>query len=299
MRSSAFFLLLALSLLTFVAVACGPSSGPLPSPTITPTFTLLPSSTPTQTPIPTASSTPVPVGPCDNPLIPLVTGNQWSYLVTGGKEPYPYTLSVGERADIGNINIYIEMVDPSHARDVRELVVCRAGAIDNFPLHVMSMLLSDYLDGILNTYKESGEYAPAYPALAGNDWIYSWESRYLVEEAVSIKDPVSGAALFLRPNDPIDVSFQTQGLYEPVTVQAGTFPRALVVVNDYTMAATLVVGGITTSGELLIQTDQWYVPYVGLVRARVDSASVSITPGQSSGVSIQSVLELTAFTAGQ
>ncbi len=284
---------------TSLLTACGsqPAQPVGSTPTPSPIPSLTPASSPT--PLPTLTSTPVPNGPCDNPLLPLVSGNQWSYLVTGGLENYPYVLTVGERQDIGNINIDVEMLDEKHARDVSELVVCRDGAIDNFPLHVMSMLLSDYLDGILNTYKESGLYAPAYPDFLRNEWTYTWQLRYLVEESVAITDPVGGSALFLRPNDPIDVSFETQGKNESVTVPAGTFPQSLAVSNDYTMAVTIVVGDITTSGELALHTSQWYVPYIGLVRAQVDSASVSIMPGQASSMPIRSVLELLSFTPGR
>jgi hypothetical protein len=301
MNSQKFCIFLAAFLLIPLITACTPQVTPPAEPTSMPTDTAtpIPSATFTLTPSPTTTFTPVPNGPCDNPLLPLVTGNQWSYTVTGGREVYPYTLIVGEREDIGNININVEMIDPSHNRDVKELVVCREGAIDNFPLHVMSMLLSDYLNGVLNTYKESGVYAPSYQDLAGNDWIYLWKSRYLVEEPISIQDPSGGGALYLRLNDPIDVSFQTEGVYEPVTVQAGSYPRALKVTSDYNMAVTVAIGSIITSGDLAIHTEQWYVPYIGLVRARADSAAVSITAGIPPAMSIQSTLELTGFTAGK
>jgi hypothetical protein len=286
-----------------VTVSCtGQTLPPLSPQIIAPTFVIV--STPTATPIPTevpptVTMTSVPGGPCDNPLVPLAVGNEWQYLVTGVKDPYQYLLKVGERADIGNININIEMIDQKHKQDIKELVVCREGAIDNFPLHVMSMLLADYLDRLLNTYKQSGQYAPAYLEFARNNWTYAWQSRYLVEETVAIKDPAGSSALFLTPNNPIDVSFKTEGKSVPVTVPGGSFPQALLVENDYSMPVTVVTQGISTSGTLVIKTEQWYVPFVGLVRARVDSASVSIMPGQEASVPIQSVLELIEFTPGK
>jgi hypothetical protein len=294
---------IAISILLLLAVSCsGQAVLPAPTQTITatkpPTLTQTAASTPTEIP-PTATMTPVPGGPCDNPLVPLVTGNEWQYLETGAKGTYSYTLKVGERADIGNININIEMIDPVHNQDIRELVVCQEGAIDNFPLHVMSMLLADYLDGVLNTYKQSGQYAPAYSVFDQNNWMVAWQSRYLVEEGAGIKDPAGASALFLTPNNPIDVSFKTDGKFEPVTVTAGYFSQALLVLNDYSMPVTVVVPNVSTSGTLLIRTSQWYVPFIGLVRARVDSASVSIMPGQESGIDIHSVLELTGFTPGK
>lgn len=247
---------------------------------------------------PTAATMPVPSGPCDNPLVPLVTGNEWFYLVSGGKEPYTYRLIVGERQDIGNININVEFIDPKHNRDIQELVICQDGAIDNFPLYVMSMLFSNYLDGVLNTYQESGQYAPAYPVFAQNNWMYTWQSRYLVEEYLGIKDSVGGASIILGNTAPIDVSFKTDGKFESTIVPGGSFPQALVVTNDYTMDVTVRVQSIITSGTLVIHTTQLYVPYVGLVRALVDSASISVVAGQESSFPIESVLELIEFKPG-
>jgi hypothetical protein len=161
------------------------------------------------------------------------------------------------------------------------------------------MLLSDYLDGVLNTYHDSGTYVPAYSVFAQNNWMYAWQSKYLIEEPVGIINPAGGSALSLLRSSPIDVSFQTEGKYESVTVPAGTFPQALVVGNDYTMQVTVMIGGMNTSGELVIHTTQWYVPYVGLVRAQVDSASVAIIAGQENSMPINSVLELAGFTPGK
>jgi hypothetical protein len=95
------------------------------------------------------------------------------------------------------------------------------------------------------------------------------------------------------------VSFKTDGKYESTIVPGGSFPQALVVANDYTMGVTLVVNGINTSGILVIHTTQWYVPYVGLVRALVDSASISIVAGHDYSLPIVSVLELTEFKPGK
>jgi hypothetical protein len=298
MKPKIIFLIISLALLLS---SCAPAQmEPTALPTSVPlTETALPTETSTSTPEPTATSTPVPNGPCDNPLVPLVTGNQWEYLVSGGQESYPYTLTVGKRADIGNINIYVELLDQKRNRDINELVVCQEGAIDNFPLYVMSMVLSDYLDGILNTYKDSGKYAPSYAYLAQGNWFGAWQSGYLVEEKVSIVDPAGGSSLLLLPNSPIDVWFQAEGKYEPVTVPAGTFPQALVVLNDYTMQIAVTIGGINTSGELVIHMKQWYVPFVGLVRAEVTSNSMSLLADQGAGMPIHNVLELTRFTPGK
>jgi hypothetical protein len=290
-----------LSLLLILAISCtgravSPTAVPTSKPSSTPTYTFTPTEIP---PTATFTGTPVPGGPCDNPIIPLVTGNHWGYRVTAEKGTYLYDLLVGQRQDIGNINIDVELIDHSHNQDIKELVVCQAGAIDNFPLFFMSMMFADDLDGILNTYKQTGQYAPPYLEFERNNWNLSWKSLYLLEEPVSMEDKASGAWIGLGRSSPIDVSFKTDAKYESVTVPAGSFPRALVVENDYKFVATVVINNMTTAGTLILRLKQWVVPYIGLVRAEVTSASMSIVYGQEESISYKSVLELTEFQSGK
>jgi hypothetical protein len=291
-----------LSILVMLVVSCtGPAAfpSPIPSPTIVPSSTPTHTSTPTEIP-PTATltGTPVPGGPCDNPIVPLVTGNQWSYLVTGEKNSYSFDLGVGEREDVGNINIDIELIDHARNRDLKELVVCRDGAIDNFPLYFMSMLLSDYLDGIINTYKKNGQYAPAYSEFAQSNWILDWQPRYMSEEQITISNPAGDGSFTLLRESPIDLFFTTEGKFEPVTVPGGSFQQALVVTTDYSMEVTVLVQGVHGSGTLVIYTTQWVVPYLGLVRAELTSASMSFVKGQADRMPVHSVLELVKFVPG-
>ncbi len=298
MNAKIIFFIVSLALLLSSCAPAQPTPTAAPT-SVPPTETPLPTATFTSTPEPTATSTPVPNGPCDNPLVPLVTGNQWEYLVSSGEETYPYTLTVGERADIGNINIYVDMFDQKNGRHINELVVCQDGEIDNFPLYVLSMLLSGHLDGIVNTYKQSGQYAPAYPNFAQNGWKHTWQAQYLFEEPVGLRDPAGGRSVGFGRNAPIDLTFQTDGYFESVTVPAGSFPNALVVTNDYSMYGTVTIPGISTSGTVFVRTTQWYVPYVGLVRAQLDSTSVTIIAGQENSMSVQNVLELIEFKPGK
>jgi hypothetical protein len=65
----------------------------------------------------------------------------------------------------------------------------------------------------------------------------------------------------------------------------------------YQMAVTIVEGGAGSAGSLDIHTTQWYVPYVGLVRAQIDSTLLEYY-GQIYPAPITSVVELTSFQPG-
>jgi hypothetical protein len=291
-----FILTCVLAFLLLMVSACVPPVVQTPTQTpLPPTVTRTLSSSPTATFTPT--TTPVPSGPCDNPLVPLVTGSIYEYRVTGSAEPALFTFKVNDRKDIGNINIEVQIIDHKNAWEIQELVICQEGEIVNFPLYVMSMLMVDYFKGILNTYHyhETAPYAPAYGVLAESGWIYAWEPGYQLEENVMLANPMGGANLALSGMSPIDVKFQMEGKWDTVEVPAGVYPEALQVKVDYHMVATIIQEAAGCSVDL--HTTQWYVPFLGLVRAQIDTTEMKYM-GQIFPADIASLLELIEFTPG-
>ena len=287
------FLLLSLS-------ACSPDATPLQSSTpIPPTSTPMATSTPSATSTDTPTSTPVPSGPCDNPLVPLVTGSTWEYRVTGSGEPAPFTLKALEQQEKGNLTIGVEIIDHKNARDIQEQVICQAGVIVNFPLYLLSMFLVDHLKGILNTYhvNESASSAPGYATFQAGDWSHAWEPQYLLEEKVFMKNPLGGDDLYVPFSTQVDLFFRAEGQFESVEVPAGSYPQALVVKADYHLPVTVFQGGAGNTGSVDIYTTQWYVPFLGLVRAQVDTVTLSYY-GQVYSAPITSLVELISFTPG-
>jgi len=279
------------TILILILTACAPAIPPA-TPTSTNTATSIPTITPSATPSPTMTPTPVPNGPCDNPLVPLVTGNHWRYRVTTETGEKMYDLRVLERVDSGNVLMLVEFGDGEQS--VQERVVCLNGVIEDFPLFVMDMLFADKLEKFMNTYHDRGIYAPAHASFAETGWILDWQAFYLTEDGARIKNPLGPPDLNIGQSAPIDIAFKMDGTREAVTVPAGEFPQALKVSHDFTMSATWGAYG----GHLTLKTTQWYEPYVGLVRAQVNTASYSIGI-QEFSVPWNSVLELVEFTPGK
>jgi len=273
-----------------LASACAPAVVPSPVAVSTPTATE--TSTPIPSPTFTLTPTPPPDGPCDNPLVPLVIGNQWKYRVTTESGERQYTLQVLERVDSGNILMLVEFADQE--KSVQERVVCLNGAIEDLPLFVMDMLFAERLNKFMNTYHDRGIYAPSHASLVENGWVMDWEVFYLTEEGALIKNPIGPPDLVIDISSPIEILFQMDGSRETVNVPAGEFPQALKVSHDFTVSATQGPSG----GHLIIETTQWYEPYVGLVRAQLDKATLS-TNGQKFSVPMTSILELIEFTPGK
>lgn len=291
MKKSPFLFLV---LFLVLASGCTPVEKVIPTQTPVPaTSTATLTSTATQTETATITTTPVPSGPCDNPLVPLVPGSSYEYQVTTSTGLALFTLNIGEREDIGNINIKVHLIDHKHAWDIKELVICDEGEIPNFPLYIMSMLLVDQFKTILNTYHyhETAPYVPAYPILAENDWIYTWEPGYVLEEGAYLVNPMGGADLALLAMSPVDLVFSTQGTFVSIDEPAGVYPNALQVEVEYHMHATIMEGSAGSGASLVIRSTQWYVPFLGLVRAQVDAAELDYY-GQVFAADISSQLDL-------
>jgi hypothetical protein len=280
-----FFLLLILT-------ACSPAV--VVPPTVTATNTYTPVPTPTITP----TATPVPNGPCDSPLLPLSAGNQWTYRVTTENGEAIYTLKSLGIKESGNIIATVEFTDQKNNVTVTEPVVCLDGAVENFPLFVISMYFSDYLEKDFNTYHDTGIYAPSYQTLLENDWSMNWEVKYLTEDSAQIKNPMGGQSLIVMESSFINLSFEMDGTREAVTVPGGSYPQALKVMNNYSFPATLFLPTGATGSTLNLYTTQWVEPYVGLVRAQVDRTTIFFS-AQEMELPIVSTIELIEFIRGE
>ena len=274
----------------------GPTHTPTPTATLTPTNTPTPTKTLTPTNTATPTSTPVPNGPCDNPLLPLGKGNQWFYRVTTSRGESRFSLMSLGIQNGANIVALVEYSDQKNNLAITKPVICEEGAIVNYPLFVINMLFSDYLDKYISAYHESGDYAPNYQSLTQDNWVLDWQADYLTENGAFIRNPSGETDLYIPVNTQIELSYSMDSVWELATAPAGNFPQALKITQNIALPVTLTTAGSGSgTGDILkISTTQWYVPYIGLVRAQVSSAN--LRGGQN--LPIESTLELVEFTAG-
>lgn len=287
-------------LFVFILTACSTPISPSSTETTNPppTATQVPTATSAPSPTITPSPTPLPDGPCDNPLVYLAPGNQWRYRAITNHGEFNYFLNTLERNDAANIVINVEFGNQERGDIVREPVVCVDGAIDNFPLFLLDMHFSGYLDHLFDTYHERGVYVPGAETFVESNWQTEWLTEYLTEDKFNVKNPMGVSDLWVLQSSPIRLTFRTDGSREGVTVPAGDFPEAIKVTNSISMIVTLTLPTGGAGGTLILDTTQWYQPYVGLVRSEVNSAWIE-TGGQQFSAPFQSVIELVEFTPGQ
>jgi hypothetical protein len=251
-----------------------------------------PTSTPTEvppSPTPTFTPTSVPEGICANILYPLLPGNEWVYQTSSTEGQSSMTFQVmGTLDDLASIHV----VDQQAGIITDDTVRCADGAVVNLPMVFMSLMLSDYVDGVINTYQESGITAPSQKTFEENNWQYSWGAEKLVEQPIKVGIPELGSGHILRSNI-IKFKSETTGMRESVTVPAGTFPQAILVSVE--MRAPVTIGN---SGVIfIVNYREWYEPYIGLLKIQTDSAGMDYT-GFPVPVPLEKTLELLEYKQG-
>jgi len=194
------------------------------------------------------------------------------------------------------------MRNPDSGQTIRDVIMCSNGDITRLPIFVTSLLLADYLDHVLNTYYLTGVDAPSYSTLAQNNWQYTWNTEYLLEEAVLVKFPGTTLIAYLSTNNTFKYRWELADVHEAVTVQAGAYPKALQVEQTWQTPITLMglpdVKASGVAGVLSTAADLWYEPYVGLLKAQVTSALVWVPGVLEAPLTTDRVVELVSFTPG-
>jgi hypothetical protein len=258
------------------------------TPTLSPP---LPSTTPTQIPpTPTQTPFPVPSGACANVLWPLLPGSEWVFQTSDAESSQnQMTFRV---TDIKGELASFEAFDQTSGVTTPDTVMCQDGALLNLPLVTQSLLLSDFLDGVLNTYQSTGLSAPNYQTFEENQWAYTWQVEKLIEQPIKVQMPGLESAYILQ-NTRLVIHSATDGLREPVEVPAGNFPQALLVSNELRVPVTIG----NSSAILTVQYLEWYQPYVGLLKIQTEAASLDFS-GIPMPFPLERTLELVEYQSG-
>jgi hypothetical protein len=138
-----------------------------------------------------------------------------------------------------------------------------------FGTSLNSSIAASYVSGVL---------APSESAFLSNNWALSWSSQYSVTGTASITRNGTQLSAALN-NSPVSINCQTlatgDAAFETVTVAAGTF-RALKVACTEQAQITTNLNGVSVTGTAEGRSYQWFAPYVGLVKMKMEYANVKI-----------------------
>jgi hypothetical protein len=262
------------------------TSQPVASATALPTATL--------TVLPTATEPPA--GPCDNLLFPLVPGRQWIYQVTGtsGGQPKKIGLTVDK---VEASKATIDALDMSSGVITQTVAECDNGAILNFPSLTQMMLVGNAASSDFTVKYVSGVFAPAQANFKDNNWAYQWTTDLTATGTIQVQDEGTQTQIVMK-DSPLHIDWKTSGsgdaAFESVTVQAGTFPKALKVQRQVQSDVSLVANGTPVKGKIVLQTTQWYEPSTGLLKSQVDSGNI-VYMGMTFPIQLKNTLELVEF----
>jgi hypothetical protein len=240
------------------ATALPPTATPLP-PTPTPT-PILPTATPVS-PTPTTASSAA-TGACNNPYYPVKANAQWKYRVTyqtGGLAPSEFTQSYTnitangftERRVFPNLTVENGWTCSSEGLLAAQFANLNTGGPSQFKFE---------------TLKSSGVTVPAAATLKVGA---TWNNGYEVKAQISTGNTTNQA------QGKITQAHKIVG-QESVTVPAGTY-NAFKVETDFSMALSIVVGGVTVPTNFNFKVTSWFAPNVGLVKSVTASEALAAT----------------------
>ncbi|HTX91760.1 MAG TPA: hypothetical protein VMC09_11165 [Anaerolineales bacterium] len=212
---------------------------------------------------------------CANTLYPLRSGDQWTYQVSVYGKVYKVNMAVpstsGQQAMVSLNNL-------SSGIGSQAGITCSNAAIQNFAWGAAAEILNQVSLNGLSVQYVSGVLIPSQATLANNNWKYSWTGDYSVTGQATVT--YKGKSYTVVTNhSPMHLACHTagsgSGAFEAIQVKAGSFTTALKVLCSVSLQATIKVGGLSYTGTVTGNTTHWLVPNVGLVKLRVDSATLS------------------------
>lgn len=219
-------------------------------------------------------------GPCNNVLFPMVVGNQWVYEATslsgnGDATTSDYAWSISE-GSADSVTLGTLFYDSGTV--VSANVQCVDGAVENFPLTISNIAIGDS-EGAIEYTHVSGKYLPSLQELEAGNWQNTWQTVVNASGTILADYEGQGMTIVLEES-PITMDWQILEKDVSVSVPAGDFNNAVRVnqkmkleIYSLSISADMPMNISTT---MTFDSDYWFVPYLGLVKTQVNSASVDL-----------------------
>jgi hypothetical protein len=238
---------------------------------------------------------------CANTFYPMIPGHQWIYEATSEGETSKISLTVSE-VNGNQATLNILYLQSGVTNEVT--VECLDGAIINFPVLLLGFLFGD-VDGQISIEHVDGVYAPNYETLAKQNWNHEWSGNYLASGTIEAE--IEGDAMTgILEESPINMQWNTLGageaIFEPVTVQAGEYNRAIKLEREVELdiTAEIVEEGqsVSVSAVLILENNLWFEANVGQLKQEIENASVKLY-GINFPVEMTGTVELVEFRSGE
>jgi len=220
-------------------------------------------------------------GPCDNILYPLNPGNDWTYATEivgedGQPETSQYSWSVSEST---SSSVTLGTLFKESGVVLNAEVICKDGAIVDFPMSQLNMVFGDVEGDIVYAFK-SGTFMPSEQEFEAQDWTNTWDTN--VEASGVITANFEGESMTINlASSPISMNWEVIGTGQGVEVPAGSFTNAVLVNQDLTfdinsLSITMEGQSFDIATTIKINSDMWFEPHVGLLRTEVKSMTMDL-----------------------
>ena len=242
--------------------------------------------------------------PCNNIFFPLIPGSQWVYRLNqeeaGAPTPEPGDTSDQVGLSVSSVSENQATVDALNLASgviTQTVVECEDGAIKNFPMLTLSLIMGDMASGSAQAEYQDGVFMPAESDFVDKGWVNTWSGNYILRGDFQAQDE-GEQVVFTIADSPMKLDWQTQGIKEAVVVPAGSFPEAVRIERQAQMNVSIKLSSgadaLAFDGVLTFKNTLWYEPHVGLLKE--DMHDVSLTyRGMTFPVVVTGDLELVEY----
>ena len=214
--------------------------------------------------------------PCDNIFYPMALDNQWIYQLQFEDEDGNTNISeLGLTvAEVNGSSALLAAMDNDTGIVTKSNVECGDKNILNFPMTELNLVFGEAA-GEINFIYSSGEFMPSENSFLANDWKNSWTTEFFASGVVSGTYDCNSATVNLSES-PVRMDWQVAENGLSLQVAAGKFDDVVLIkraisFDIQSLNAIMEGQDLNISTTLIINTNMWYAPNIGLLKQEIES----------------------------
>ena len=219
--------------------------------------------------------------PCNNIFYPLALDNQWIYQTQiEGEGGQPEIAELGLTvSEVNESSAVLSALDYDTGIVTQSTAECKDGSILNFPITEMNLVFGE-VAGDLRFQYNSGVFMPSYADFEVENWANTWETDFTASGLINGKYDDETVTINLSES-PVQMSWQVIGKDGTIQVPVGNFDNVMLIKRKVTfevtsLKATIEGQVINISTTLVLNSNMWYLPYVGLLKQELDFATINL-----------------------
>lgn len=219
--------------------------------------------------------------PCNNIFYPLVLDNQWIYQIQiEGEDGQPEISELGLTvSDVNESSAVLATLNYDTGIVTQSTAECEEGSILNFPMTEMNLVFGEAA-GEMQLHYNSGVFMPSRADFEAENWTNTWETNFTASGL--IYGTYDGETVTIDLSEsPVKMSWKVVEKDGTIQVPAGDFDDVVLIKRKLTFEATSFKATIQdqvidVSTTLVLNSNMWYLPYTGLLKQELESATINL-----------------------